>query len=58
VFFPSLASVSVVFRVFGGLANRLAFSAHDAIYPFLTENVAMWSFFEAGLSKKLSDLDT
>lgn len=41
-----------------GLANRLAFSAHDAIYPFLTENVAMWSFFEAGLSKKLSDLDT
>jgi AraC-like DNA-binding protein len=40
------------------LANRLAFSAHDAAHPFLTENTAMWNFFEAGLSKKLSDLDT
>ncbi len=41
-----------------GSANRIAFSARDALYPFLTENVAMWEFFEAGLSKKLSDLDT
>jgi AraC-like DNA-binding protein len=41
-----------------GSANRLAFSAGDAGQPFLTENAAMWDFFEAGLSKKLSDLDT
>ena len=41
-----------------GEANCLIFSSQDAGYPFLTENVAMWSFFEAGLSKKLSDLDT
>lgn len=41
-----------------GSANRLIFSAGDAGYPFLTENAAMWNFFEAGLSKKLSDLDT
>jgi AraC-like DNA-binding protein len=40
-----------------GVANRLIFSARDAVYPFLTENAAMWDFFEAGLSKKLSDLD-
>lgn len=41
-----------------GGANRLAFSAHDAIHPFLTENAAMWDFFEEGLKQKLSDLDT
>lgn len=41
-----------------GSANRLVFSATDAGQPFLTENAAMWDFFEAGLSKKLSDLDT
>lgn len=41
-----------------GSANRMAFSANDAQHPFLTENAAMWDFFEAGLSKKLSDLDT
>jgi AraC-like DNA-binding protein len=41
-----------------GSANRLTFSAEDAAYPFLTENAAMWDFFEAGLKKKLSDLDT
>jgi hypothetical protein len=40
-----------------GSANRLAFSATDARRPFLTENAAMWAFFEAGLSEKLSDLD-
>jgi AraC-like DNA-binding protein len=40
-----------------GSANRLAFSAEDARYPFLTENAAMWDFFEVGLKKKLSDLD-
>jgi AraC-like DNA-binding protein len=36
----------------------LVFSTTDAGQPFLTENAAMWDFFEAGLSKKLSDLDT
>ena len=41
-----------------GAANRMVFSATDAGHPFLTENAAMWDFFEAGLSKKLSDLDT
>src|SRR5215469_4177950 len=41
-----------------GPANRLAFSAMDAGQPFLTENVAMWDFFEAGLAKRLSDLDS
>jgi AraC-like DNA-binding protein len=41
-----------------GATNRLIFSATDARQPFLTENAAMWDFFEAGLSKKLSDLDT
>jgi AraC-like DNA-binding protein len=39
-----------------GSANRLTFSARDALEPFLTENAAMWNFFEAGLSEKLSDL--
>ena len=41
-----------------GSANSLTFSAHDSGYPFLTENAAMWDFFEAGLSKKLSDLES
>lgn len=41
-----------------GQANRMAFSASDAQEPFLTENAAMWDFFEAGLKKKLSDLET
>ena len=42
----------------GGHANRMAFSAADACQPFLTENAAMWGFFEAGLKKNLSDLDS
>lgn len=41
-----------------GQANRMAFSASDAQEPFLTENAAMWDFFEVGLSKKLFDLET
>lgn len=41
-----------------GSANRLAFSAEDARHPFLTENAAMWSFFEAGLAARLSDLES
>jgi len=39
-----------------GPANRLTFSARDALEPFLTENAAMWDFFEASLAEKLSDL--
>ena len=38
-------------------ANRIAFSTADALHPFLTENTAMWDFFEVGLKQKLSDLD-
>jgi AraC-like DNA-binding protein len=37
--------------------NRIAFSARDASHPFLTEDLAMWTFFEAGLKQRLSDLD-
>ncbi|MEM4987537.1 AraC family transcriptional regulator ligand-binding domain-containing protein [Collimonas sp. H4R21] len=37
--------------------NQIAFSAQDAQHPFLTENAGMWSFFESGLKKRLSDLD-
>lgn len=41
-----------------GKAVRIAFSAQDAAYPFLTEDAAMWDFFETGLKEKLSELDT
>ena len=41
-----------------GEANRLTFSSNDARHPFLTENAAMWNFFEVGLKEKLSDLDS
>lgn len=41
-----------------GKVIRIAFTAQDAVYPFLTENAAMWDFFEAELKKRLSDLDT
>ncbi len=41
-----------------GKVIRIAFTAQDAVYPFLTENSAMWDFFEAELKKRLSDLDT
>lgn len=44
-------------RVKTGEANRIAFSAQDANRPFLTADTAMWEFFEAGLKKRLSDLD-
>lgn len=40
-----------------GTTNSIAFSAQDARQPFLTEDAAMWEFFEAGLKKKLSELD-
>ncbi len=40
-----------------GRENRIAFSAEDATRPFLTENAAMFDFFEPGLKKRLFDLD-
>lgn len=40
-----------------GQANRIVFSAYDARQTFLTEDAAMWAFFEAGLKEKLSELD-
>ena len=39
-----------------GDKNQISFSSKDATRPFLTENVTMWQFFEAGLKQKLSDL--
>ncbi len=36
---------------------QIAFSAHDAQRPFLTENMAMWAAFEPGLKSRLSELD-
>lgn len=41
-----------------GSVTCVAFSARDAQEPFLTENAAMWNFFEAGLVSQLSELDT
>ncbi|WP_109126699.1 AraC family transcriptional regulator [Dyella sp. C11] len=41
-----------------GDANIVRFSAEDAARPFLTENAAMWEFFEPGLRARLSKLDT
>jgi AraC-like DNA-binding protein len=35
----------------------VAFSAHDAVRPFLTANDAMWDFFEPELRRRLSDLE-
>lgn len=40
-----------------GTSNALRFSANDATRPFLTENTAMWQFFEPGLRARLSKLD-
>ena len=36
---------------------RITFAAADATYPFITENKAMWDFFEPGLKEQLSELD-
>lgn len=41
-----------------GTAIRLAFSAQDAVRPFLTANESMWEYFEPGLRKRLSSLDS
>lgn len=40
-----------------GAEYSLEFSAHDATLPFLTEDAAMWSFFESSLQQRLSDLE-
>ncbi|MES2663758.1 MAG: AraC family transcriptional regulator ligand-binding domain-containing protein [Pseudomonadota bacterium] len=39
-----------------GKANQIIFSAENAVHPFLTENTAMWNFFNESLKKRLSDL--
>lgn len=39
------------------VAYRIAFSSEDATRPFLTEDAAMWGFFESGLKQRLSDLE-
>lgn len=44
-------------RLRQGSRNRIRFSAQDAAQPFLTENVAMWQFFEPELQARLSKLD-
>jgi AraC-like DNA-binding protein len=36
---------------------QMAFSAHDARRPFLTDNMAMWAAFEPALNSRLSELD-
>jgi AraC-like DNA-binding protein len=41
-----------------GKAIRIGFTARDAARPFLTEDAAMWNFFEAELKQRLSDLET
>lgn len=44
-------------RLRQGSHNRIRFSAEDAARPFLTENIAMWQFFEPELQARLSKLD-
>ncbi len=41
-----------------GNINKIHFKSEDAIRPFLTENMGMWSYFETGLKQRLCDLDT
>lgn len=45
-------------RINAGDGTRIAFSAKDAARPFLTEDAAMWDFFEPASKKRLSDLET
>lgn len=40
-----------------GSAIRIRFSSRDARRPFLTEDAGMWEFFEAGLNKRLSEIE-
>lgn len=44
-------------KIVAGKKTRIVFSAADAGYPFITENKAMWDFFEPGLQEQLSELD-
>lgn len=44
-------------RVQHGRSWALSFSARDAARPFLTEDAAMWQFFEDDLDRRLSVLD-
>jgi AraC-like DNA-binding protein len=41
-----------------GKAIRIGFTARDAARPFLTEDAAMWNFFETDLKQRLSDLES
>lgn len=41
-----------------GNAIGVSFSREDGLRPFLTANESMWTFFEAGLSKRLASLDS
>ena len=41
-----------------GKAVRIGFAAKDAARQFLTEDVAIWNFFEPELKQRLSDLET
>lgn len=41
-----------------GKGTRISFSRQDGIRPFLTANESMWEFFEGGLRKRLSTLDS
>ena len=40
-----------------GTGQPVSFSAEDASRPFLTANEPMWKFFEAGLGRRLAELD-
>ena len=44
-------------RISAGSQTRIIFSAADSTYPFITENKAMWEFFEPGLKEQLSELE-
>ena len=41
-----------------GATIRVSFLAQDAVRPFLTTNETMWAYFEPGLRKRLSTLDS
>lgn len=41
-----------------GSAIRVSFSSQDGLRPFLTANESMWAYFEPGLRKRLSSLDS
>lgn len=40
-----------------GQRNMLRISKEDALRPFISENNAMWEYFEPELRRRLSDLD-